>query len=45
MKQALKYGAVLIGLYLGVYYTTGAGKLIHTATAGAVGVTKALQGR
>lgn len=45
MKQAFKYGAVLIGLYLGVYYATGAGKLIHTGAAGAVSVTEALQGR
>lgn len=45
MKTALKYGAILIGAYLVVYYGTGAGKVIHTGAAGAVSIAKALQGR
>lgn len=45
MKKALLYGAVLIGVYLGVYYYTGAGTLITDTTSGATGVVTALQGR
>jgi hypothetical protein len=45
LRKTLTYGAVLIGLYLGVYYASGSGRLIQGATNGATGVIKALQGR
>jgi hypothetical protein len=44
-KQALKYWAFLIGAYIGVYYATGAGKILDSSTKFVVGTTKALQGR
>jgi hypothetical protein len=44
-NRALKYGAVLIGTYLVVVYATGFGKAVGAASKGAVGITKALQGR
>lgn len=44
-RQALKYGAGLIGLYLGVVYATGAGKLIKSSTDGTGTVVRAFQGR
>lgn len=43
--KVVKWGAVLIGLYLGVYYATGAGNLISSGSAGAATVVKAFQGR
>jgi hypothetical protein len=43
--KAIKYGAVLIGLYLVVYYSTGTGVLAEQGSAGAATVVKALQGR
>ncbi len=45
MKVALRYGALLIGLYLGVAYATGSGQLITDSTQGATGLVKAFQGR
>jgi hypothetical protein len=45
MKIALKYGAGLIGLYLAVYYYTGAGTLLKDATGGGTQVIQALQAR
>jgi hypothetical protein len=45
MKKALTYGAGLIGTYLVVVYYTGFGKDVSALSSGAVGVTKALQGR
>jgi hypothetical protein len=45
MKTALKYSAGLIGLYLGVYYATGAGTLISDSSTGGVSLVKAFQGR
>lgn len=44
-RQFLKYSAVLIALYLGVAYATGAGKLIKEGTGGTVGIVRAFQGR
>jgi hypothetical protein len=44
-KQALKYGATLIGIYLGVAYASGAGTLITSLANGGATVTKSLQGR
>ena len=44
-KQVLKYGATLIGVYLGVAYASGAGQLISAGANGAATVTKTLQGR
>lgn len=44
-RTALKYGAVLIGVYLGVFYATGAGTLLDKGQAGVVNEIKALQGR
>lgn len=45
MRKALTYGAVLIGVYLAVYYASGSGTVISTGTKGAVSVIKAFQGR
>lgn len=45
MKKALAYGTVLIALYLGVTYATGAGTDINDATNGATSLVKAFQGR
>jgi len=45
VKTALKYGAGLIALYLGVYYATGAGTLINNGQSGVVNTIKAFQGR
>lgn len=44
-KQALKYGATLIGIYLGVAYASGAGTLISNGANGAATITRTLQGR
>lgn len=43
--KIVKYGAVLIGIYLGVAYATGAGKLLQGSTSAGVGIIKAFQGR
>ncbi len=45
VNRALYYGAALIGTYLVLYHATGAGTLLKSGTSGAVGLTKALQGR
>lgn len=45
MRQLAKYGAVLIGLYLVVYYSTGAGTVAEKGSAGAATIVKSLQGR
>lgn len=45
MKKIAAYSAGLIALYLGVYYSTGSGRLINGATSGATSVIKAFQGR
>lgn len=45
MRQALKYSAVLIALYLGVAYASGSGTLLREGSKGATGVIKAFQGR
>lgn len=45
MRIALKYGAVLIGIYLVSYYYTGAGTLTNDAFKGISGTVQALQGR
>jgi hypothetical protein len=45
MRQLAKYGAVLIGLYLVVYYSTGAGVLAEKGSAGVGTVIRDLQGR
>lgn len=44
-KQLAKYGAVLIGVYLGVEYATGAEGLLSKLSRGIQGETKTLQGR
>ena len=44
-KQALKYGAVLIGFYLAVAHATGLGNLMRQAGAAGSGVAKTLQAR
>lgn len=44
-KQALKYGTLLIGLYLAVVYATGTGKVIKAGSDGAGSLVKAFQGR
>lgn len=45
MRTAMKYGAGLIALYLGVYYWTGSGTLITDSQTGLVNTIKAFQGR
>ena len=45
MKTALRYGAGLIGLYLAVYYATGAAKDLNAGQTGVVNTIKAFQGR
>lgn len=44
-RTYLKYSAVLIGMYLGVRYASGAGTLISKGASGVSQVTKTLQGR
>lgn len=44
-KQALKYTATLIGVYLGVYYASGAGQLISAGASGGGTLIRNLQGR
>lgn len=44
-RNVVKYSAVLIGIYLGVYYATGSGQLVKNGSNGAIGFVKALQGR
>lgn len=45
MRTFLKYGALLIALYLGVAYSTGSGRLLREGSGGASSVIKAFQGR
>ncbi len=44
-EKAIKYGAILIGTYLIVFYATGASKTLQAATGFVTGTTKSLQGR
>lgn len=44
-RQFLKYSFAAIGLYLGVYYASGAGTLISNASTGGVNLVKTFQGR
>lgn len=45
MRNALKYSAGLIALYLLVAYATGSGKVISEGSKGASNLVKAFQGR
>lgn len=45
MRQALKYGAGLIALYLVVANGSKFGQVISSGASGVSGVTKTLQGR
>lgn len=45
MKTALKYGAVLIGLYIVVANGTNFGKAFSSTANGTASVAKTLQGR
>jgi hypothetical protein len=45
VQKALKYSFAAIGLYLGVYYASGAGTLINAGSTGGVSLIKAFQGR
>lgn len=45
IRTGLKYGAILIATYLGVYYASGAGTIINDGADGSANVIKALQGR
>ena len=45
MKKVAFYGAVLVGIYLGVYYYTGAGTLIKDASSGGAQLVQAFQAR
>jgi len=44
-RKALLYGAVLIGIYLGVAHATGAGNLLTAGGKAGTGLVKAFQGR
>lgn len=44
-RQAMKYGAGLIALYLVVYNASGAGNLLKQGGAGVSGVVRTFQGR
>jgi hypothetical protein len=44
-SKFLKYSFAAIGLYLGVYYASGAGTLLNSGSSGAVNLVKAFQGR
>lgn len=43
--KVIKYGAVLIGIYLVVSYATGAGKLLTSGSSAAGTLVQRLQGR
>ena len=45
MPKAVKYVAVLVGVYLGVYYASGASMDIKSLSSGAGGFVQDLQGR
>lgn len=45
MKKALSYGAILIGIYLGVTHGPGLSGILDHGATGGTGVIKALQGR
>lgn len=45
LKKGMGYSFGLIALYLGVYYSSGAGTLLTDGTNGGVGLIKAFQGR
>lgn len=45
MKQALKYGAVLIGAYIVIANGTNFGRAFTAASTGSSGIIKTLQGR
>jgi len=44
-RDALKYGAVLIGTYLALAWATNGGRLLSAGENFVVGTTRALQGR
>jgi hypothetical protein len=45
MGKALKYGAVLIGLYIAAAYATGFGQSLTAGGNAGSGIIKAFQGR
>lgn len=45
MKVAIKYSAILIGVYLVVAHATGAGNVLKSAGSASSGFAKTLQGR
>lgn len=45
MKKALTYSTILIALYLGVYYSSGAGTLLSGGSSAVDNTIKAFQGR
>lgn len=45
LKQSVKYGVTLIGLYLVVANASNSGKVISSGANGVATVTKTLQGR
>lgn len=44
-KQMIKYGAALIGLYIGVAHGSDLGKVMTAGAAGGTQLIKGLQGR
>lgn len=44
-KKILTYSTILIALYLGVYYSSGAGVLLSGGSTAADNTIKAFQGR
>jgi hypothetical protein len=45
MKKALTYSTILIALYLGVYYSSGAGTLLSGGANAGTSLVRAFQGR
>jgi hypothetical protein len=45
LRKALEYGAVLIGIYLGVNYFTGAEGDVKATSTGLEGIISSLQGK
>lgn len=44
-RTFVRYSFITIGVYLGVVYATGAGRLLDSGSRGAVGLIRAFQGR
>lgn len=45
VKTLAKYTLIAVGIYLGVAYATGAGRLVDAGSRGYATIVKSLQGR